>query len=641
MKRFFMGLMAILACLGAAAATTTTIWEGSFDSKRAGKYWGRTLSIGAAKFLDVQAGDKMTFSLTKNSETDGEMQLQMTDTDWESITDGDYLVVSPGEYVYTFTASSAQKCKTGINIKGQNFSMTKITLTTANSGGQTGGDIQGSFKVSGRKILDANNNEFIMRGCNYSWCWQRGHEGTVIPAAKRIGCNIIRIQLGDGKQYYKPSKDELEYLIQLCERNRIVAMFNTHDETGSDNYSDLERAAKFWLEMKDVLNKHTATVIVNISNEWFGSWNKASEWADGYKKVIPMLRDGGLKNMLVVDCAGYGQWPASIFQRGNEVAATDNLKNTVLSMHFYDDAASSDSKVQDNIDNALRLNVPVIIGEFAYKHKGRNVAWQKILDYATEKSMGYLVWSWTGNGSGTEDCDMFGGYDDSDWKPNGTYCIKGRNGVAQTSKECSIFAGYNPVEPDPDPVDPDPVDPDDPVDYSVDGTHSLNPAGDPKNWKNEIEIPASVFQKATTSSVIRFHLASNDGAQMQFALKMGSDWTWTQIGDYYDVYATPYDLHIADVEQMTADTDYQVDPATVVSGLKDHGLYIKGKAFTLAKVELLNKKTDAIDEVEAPAELDPEAPVEYYNLQGIRVAEPQAGQLYIVRQGKIVKKLVK
>ncbi len=37
---------------------------------------------------------------------------------------------------------------------------------------------------------------------------------------------------------------------------------------------------------------------------------------------------------------------------------------------------------------------------------------------------------------------------------------------------------------------------------------------------------------------------------------------------------------------------------------------------------------------------DPTAPVEYYNLQGIRIANPEAGQLYIVRQGHRAAKIV-
>ena len=40
--------------------------------------------------------------------------------------------------------------------------------------------------------------------------------------------------------------------------------------------------------------------------------------------------------------------------------------------------------------------------------------------------------------------------------------------------------------------------------------------------------------------------------------------------------------------------------------------------------------------------INEDATPEYFNLQGIRVAEPQAGQVYIVRRGaQVVKELVK
>ena len=636
MRKICLCLLAVISAFTAMATTTTTIWEGSYSSERNGKSWTRSLSIAAAKFMDAAAGDKITFTIGKGDLSD-QMQIQISDVDWAAIGD-QYTNVSVGEYVFNITSQNLSAVKGGINIKGQNITISKITLTTAASGGSQVTQ-EGSFKVSGRKILDANNKEFLMRGCNYSWCWQRGHENTVIPAAKRIGCNIIRIQLGDGKQYYKPSADELKYLIELCERNKLIAMFNTHDETGSNNYSDLERAANFWIEMKDVLNAHLATVIVNISNEWFGSWNQADAWADGYLKVIPKMRDAGIRNMLVVDCAGYGQWPSSMFQRGNDVAAADKLKNTVLSMHLYDDAGKSDYTVKNNIDNALRLNVPVIIGEFAYKHKGNDVAWQTILDYSKEKNMGWLVWSWTGNGSGTEDCDMFGSYDDSQYKPNGTYTVKGRNGIAQTAVECSIFSGYNPGE-EPDPDQPDPVDPTPSGDMTVDASYTLSPAGDPNGWKNIIEIPASVFVKATEKSTIRLHFGEMNGAQIQVAVKADdADWTWTQVIDYVDVYSNPYDLPVASVPSF----DGEVPVADFLSGLKAHGLMLKGQKFTLTKCELLNPRSAAgiADEVAADADIDWNAPVEIYNLQGMRVSEMTAGTLYIVRQGTIVRKVIR
>lgn len=295
------------------------------------------------------------------------------------------------------------------------------------------------FRTDDTRLLDANGNEFVMRGANYSWCWQKGKESTVIPAAKRIGCNTLRIQLGTGRRFSKPGLRDLKKLITLCEENRLVAVFNTHDATGSDDYSDLEDAANFWLSFADLLNEHTHTTIINIANEWMGSMNKAEQWAEGYKKAIAIIRDAGIRNTIMIDAAGWGQWPKSIFLKGAEVAAADPLDNVIFSMHFYDVAAKNANIVRQNIDQAIKTGLPVVIGEFACSHGGGYVDWQTILDYSSEKKMGWLVWSWTGNSGGVEDCDMFGGYDESDFRPNGTNTVLGRNGIRDTSVECSVF----------------------------------------------------------------------------------------------------------------------------------------------------------------------------------------------------------
>lgn len=490
----------------------------------------------------------------------------------------------------------------------------------------------GSFKPSGSTLLDANGNEFMMRGCNYSWCWQRGHEYSVIPAAKRVGCNVIRIQLGDGKTYHKPSSSELESLIKLCEDNKLVAMFNIHDETGSNNIDDLRRAANTWLEWKDVLNRHLSTVLVNIANEWYGSWSGTENWANGYKEVIPTLRDGGIKNTLVVDCAGYGQYPNSIFAYGKSVAETDRLANTILSMHFYQDAAGSDSKVRSNIDNALKIGVPVIIGEMSYRHQGHDVAWQTLLDYAAEKRMGFLVWSWTGNGGGAQDCDMFGSYDDSNWKPNGTNCIKGRNGVAQTSKECSVFGGV--VDPDPEPG-PDP-DPDPSGELTVVASHNFSPAADAGNWANDIHVPAGVFSAVSKYSTVRLHLNKYGNANIQLAVKLHGN--WTQFNDYDAVGGSTFDIKLADTGSMSK----HVSTDNAIAGLREDGLYVKGEQFALVKCELLNPKAPAgISDAAASTDIDWDKPVEIYTLQGLRVTEMTPGNMYIIRQGNVVKKMVK
>ncbi|MDD6552853.1 MAG: glycosyl hydrolase [Prevotellaceae bacterium] len=438
-----------ILCALMVYAKSSVVWTGAFDANNWGSW--QEVSIGS-----VSSGDKIVFKGDAYSNA----QIQICSKDWQQKFTGDYASFD-GTYTIDVTSSNASTLSQGVYVKGQNFKLTSVTVISGdggdsgNTGGNTGGDSGNSgntnysgkgFHTSGTKLLDANGNEFVMRGVNYSWAWQHANgDGNtaddVIPAAKRQGCNCIRIQLGDGGASWctKPSKDQLEYLIKLCEDNKLVAIFNTHDETGSTNVSDLERAANFWISMKDVLNAHQATVIVNISNEWYGTWD-ASGWASGYEKVIPMMRNAGIKNTLIVDCAGYGQYPASIPEAGAKVLAADSEKNLIFSEHLYDCFPNA-SDVDGAIDNALNVGAPVIVGEFAYNHKGKTVAWQEILDHCQAKGIGYLGWSWTGNGDGTEACDMFGGYDDSDMKENGKCIILGRNGIKETSKECSVFSG--------------------------------------------------------------------------------------------------------------------------------------------------------------------------------------------------------
>lgn len=497
------------------------------------------------------------------------------------------------------------------------------------------------FYTSGTKLMDSNGKEFIMRGCNYSYAWQTGHESTVIPAAKRIGCNTIRIQLSTGKRWSRTSRAMLERLIRLCEENKLVAVFNTHDETGSMSYSDLESACDFWISVKDVLNAHRKTVIVNISNEWCGEWN-SNAWAEGYLKAIPKLRDAGIKNTLIVDCAGYGQYPKSLSDRGKEVARADKLNNIMFSIHMYQDAGKNESTVKSNIDKGLNVGVPLLIGEFAYRHQGHDVAWQTILDYTKEKNVGYLVWSWTGNSSDVAECDMFGGYDDSNYRTNGTNTVKGRNGIKATSKECSYYSdGDNPQQPD-QPDEPEqPDQPDQPGDTE---TTELLWSGsvDMGSWSGILEYKPDnsqwkeyVMRKLQPGSKLIFtykNVSTSSSAPGQIQLvtfSLDDSWDWTKLVEYADISGSSYTYTL---------TGRTVVEWTDVEMMMKRGFAVKGQNATLVKVEARVKgaSQNSIGEVGA----DEDAPAEIYTLQGVRVGEMTPGRVYIVRRGSKVTKVI-
>lgn len=136
-----------------------------------------------------------------------------------------------------------------------------------------------------------------MRGINEAHNWYQSLDEVSVKAIAKTGANTIRYVLSDGEKFTKDDINKVKKLIRLAEENKLVAIVEVHDATGVNNYSSLENAAKYWVEMEDALKGHEDTVILNIANEWYGSWDSDC-WAAGYEKVIPMLRGTGIKIQL-------------------------------------------------------------------------------------------------------------------------------------------------------------------------------------------------------------------------------------------------------------------------------------------------------------------------------------------------------
>ena len=103
-------------------------------------------------------------------------------------------------------------------------------------------------------------------------------------------------------------------LFGWCKENKLICVLEAHDATGSDKVEDVVAAAKYWAENKDILNKNADYVILNIANEWVGTWDSAT-WAKGSSEAIKVVRDAGIKNMIMIDSAGWGQYGASIKEK--------------------------------------------------------------------------------------------------------------------------------------------------------------------------------------------------------------------------------------------------------------------------------------------------------------------------------------
>ncbi len=298
------------------------------------------------------------------------------------------------------------------------------------------------FHVSGTTILDANGNSFVMRGINVPHAWFTQNTSQSLAAIAATGANTVRVVLGDGDKYNKNSVSDVSNVIQMCKDNDLICVLEVHDATGEDSVSYLNNAVNYWKDtnMITLLNNNRDYVILNIANEWYGSWS-AFSWRSGYVSAIQTLRNAGIKNMLMVDAAGWGQYVDSIRISGKTVAAADTLHNTIFSIHMYEEAGKNASTVQSNIDKCLGIGYPVVVGEFGDDHNGADVDEQTIMSYCTQKNVGYLGWSWKGNGSGLESLDIsndWGGTSLTTW---GNKLINGTYGIRNTSVKCSVYTG--------------------------------------------------------------------------------------------------------------------------------------------------------------------------------------------------------
>lgn len=313
------------------------------------------------------------------------------------------------------------------------------TTSTQAKTENTDGEVEGGFAVNGTKLLDANGNEFVFRGINHAHTWFKDKSDTALEAIARTGSNSVRIVLSDGYQWEKDSLESVKELVEKCKELKMIAVLEVHDGTGNNGIDALESACNYWIEIKDVLIGNEAYVILNISNEWTGDWNSAL-WRDGYTQVIPKLRDAGIKNTILVDSGGWGQYAQCIADYGLEVFNSDVIKNTMFAVHMYGTAGKNEKTITKALEGATKQNLCVCVGEFGYTHSDGDVDEGFILKYCEGNDIGYLAWSWKGNGGGVEYLDLAIEWDgtilSSEW---GEVVINGENGIKQTSEICSVF----------------------------------------------------------------------------------------------------------------------------------------------------------------------------------------------------------
>ena len=434
--------------------------------------WDRYMTIAPAAFanIDMQEGDLLNVMLNY---TDGKSQIALKQADASKF-DGCTAIapissVSSDSYSLELTSSIISQIKDkGLAIGGINLNWNEVSISPEGYTPPVTLLDKPGFHTDGVRLLDANGKEFLMRGYNYSYAWQKDLWGAAFSTAKKYNCNALRIQLSDGQKDLGGycDADQVSKLISSCKENHFIGVFNVQDTGGGNDKNVLLHAADYWVGIKNAVIGQEKYCIVNIGNEWMGSpgrdcngeWGDYQEnlWSDTYIEAVRRIRSAGIKNTLMIDCNGYGQYADIIWKEGQRILDEDKKyfkdgkPNIIFSIHFYEKACYWDyekgvgSRVAHSIDKALSIGAPVCIGEYAYSRKSEEwkMDWETIQDYSKTMNIGYLGWSFTGNGDAeSQGLDMFNN-DGSKMYKNGECIIQHPNdGILATSVICSVYEG--------------------------------------------------------------------------------------------------------------------------------------------------------------------------------------------------------
>lgn len=368
------------------------------------------------------------------------------------------------------------------------------------------------WTVNGTQVLDPNGNKFVFRGVNHAHNWYPDRLNQSLKDIAATGANSVRVVLSNGTQWTRNSGADVTNVINQCKANKLVCMLEVHDSTGygeSAAATHISRATEYWLssDIKAAITGQEDYVIVNIANEPFGNGTSAATYTADHITAIRALRAGGLTHMLVVDAANWGQdWQNAMRDNAPSILAADNLKNTLFSVHMYEVYGTA-SIVQSYLSSFQTRGLAIIVGEFGSEHGGSNVAEEAILQYAQDMGIGYLGWSWSGNGSCCVQLDIVNNWNAASLSTWGNYLINSTNGIKATSKLATNFGG--------------------PISSSSSVASSVRSSVAPSSSSTPSSIaPSSSSRSSTPSSVANGGTCNWYGNRYPICVTTASGWGW-------------------------------------------------------------------------------------------------------------------
>ncbi|WP_405010339.1 cellulase family glycosylhydrolase [Kitasatospora sp. NBC_01539] len=299
------------------------------------------------------------------------------------------------------------------------------------------------FHVSNGRLLEAGEQDFVMRGINHAHAWYPTRTTQALKDIKATGSNTVRVVLATGDQWTKNDTADVANVVSQCKANRLVCVLEAHDTTGYGEQSaavSLSRAVDYWISVQSALTGQEKYVVLNIGNEPYGNTGYAA-WTADTTAAIQRLRTAGFQHTLMTDAPNWGQdWAFTMRDNAAAVFASDPQRNTVFSIHMYG-VFDTAAEVSDYLGRFVQAKLPIVVGEFGDMHSDGNPDEDTIMATAQQLGIGYMGWSWSGNGGGVEYLDLVTGFDATRPSAWGKRLIDGANGIRATSREATVFGG--------------------------------------------------------------------------------------------------------------------------------------------------------------------------------------------------------
>ncbi|UMP05582.1 cellulase family glycosylhydrolase [Amycolatopsis sp. EV170708-02-1] len=301
------------------------------------------------------------------------------------------------------------------------------------------------FHVSGGRLYESNGAEFVMRGVNHAHTWYPQRTGALADI-KALGANTVRVVLASGQRWAKNDTADVAAVVSSCKQNRLICVLEVHDTTGHGEQSGaatLAQAVDYWLSVRSALAGQEKYVIVNIGNEPYGN-SGYQTWASDTSAAVQRLRAAGFGHTLMVDAPNWGQdWTFTMRDNAAAVFESDPDRNTVFSIHMYG-VFDTAAEIDDYLGRFRAAGLPIVVGEFGHDHSDGNPDEDTILATTRAQGIGYLGWSWSGNGGGVEYLDMVTGFDPARLTAWGERIFNGADGIKATSREATVYGGTGP-----------------------------------------------------------------------------------------------------------------------------------------------------------------------------------------------------